>query len=678
LEHFWQWIDQIGVWIWGTPTFVGLLGAGVLFTVWTRFTQYRVMTHGLAVVRGLYDDPDDPGAINHFQALSAALSATVGLGNIGGVAVAISVGGPGALFWMWVVGFFGMALKTVEITLAMIYRDTTDPDNPSGGAMYVVKQVLAKKGGGWAMLGSIIGGFFCITLIISTITGGNMFQAWNVAGLTEGYFGVPKVATGIILAMVVGLVIIGGIKRIGTVASKLVPLMCLLYLISGFAVLVVNADQIPGLLKLVFDSAFGSAEAEGAFIGGTLGYAFVVGMKRALFSNEAGQGSAPIAHAAAKTAEPAREGVVGGLGPFIDTICICTLTAMVILSTGTWNRDAIGSLGSEVSLKPVAQPFDDAVGEEAKKYPYLYTFDSSTQVDDLPQQRLDQWSKGDKFFLIAEVAGLANEDTGASRVKIQGKIVEQKNEQNPDAASTLIIEWVLSDLHSLAVGAMTGGPFHEGEKLTSKTSTATAKVAKGISSGENFLYLTDFSGEPFAEGEVLLGEESSASCTVRGVLQRHFELKESDWFGLLGDLIPLQMPDGGAAVYREYEGAHLTAFAFDRVFPGLGKWLVTLAAWLFAISTMISWSYYGEKGIAFMFGARGILPYKIAFLLLAIVGAALIENTDQMMLLADLGTGSMLVVNIPIVLALGGIAVASLREYDRKLKAGEFPRNDEK
>ncbi len=587
MDLFWHWIELIGEWIWSTPTFVALLGAGVLFTVWTRFTQYRVMTHGLAVVRGIYDDPDDPGAINHFQALSAALSATVGLGNIGGVAVAISVGGPGALFWMWVVGFFGMALKTIEITLAMIYRDTTDPDNPSGGAMHVVKQVLAKKGSGWAVFGSIIGGFFCITLIISTITGGNMFQAWNVAGLTEGYFGVPKVATGIILAMLVGLVIIGGIKRIGTVASKLVPLMCLLYLIAGFAVLVVNADQIPGLLKLVFDSAFGSAEAEGAFIGGTLGYAFVVGMKRALFSNEAGQGSAPIAHAAAKTAEPAREGVVGGLGPFIDTICICTLTAMVILSTGTWNRDSIGPLATEISLAAAGE------GDE-------YIVVTAATVSHLPEQRLDQWSHGDKLFVLAEAQGMTHRSTGSNRFKITGVIDEVPDPEHPDAAVTLVISW----------------------------------------------------------GDV--------------------ELKSSDWDGIPGDIRILEVEGGGAGIYREYEGAQLTAFAFDRAFEGLGKWLVTLAAWLFAISTMISWSYYGEKGVAFLVGARGVLPYKIAFLLLAIVGAAMIENTDQMMLLADLGTGSMLVVNIPIVLALGYIAVASLREYDRKLKAGEFSRNDGK
>ncbi|MGE4619866.1 MAG: amino acid carrier protein [Planctomycetota bacterium] len=586
MDSIMDFVELIGTWIWSPPTFFGLLAAGVLFTLWTRFTQYRVMTHGIDVVRGIYDDPDDPGAINHFQALSAALSATVGLGNIAGVAVAISVGGPGALFWMWIVGIFGIAIKTIEITLAMIYRDTSDPDNPSGGAMHVVQQVLGKKGGVWSTLGYIIGAFFCITLIISTITGGNMFQAWSVAGLSEGYFGVPKVATGIILALIVGMVIIGGIKRIGTVAGKLVPLMCLLYLISGFAVLFVNIDQIPAMLLLVVQSAFGTVEAEGAFLGGTLGYAFMIGLKRALFSNEAGQGSAPIAHAAAKTGEPAREGIVGGLGPFIDTICICTLTALVILSTGTWNRDAIGPLGAEMKLV--------VVGEDDQ-----YRVSSSAQVSDLPEQRLDEWSRGDKIFVLAEAEGITNLQTGGNRFRIDAVIIEPTDEEHPDAAMPLLISWADVDL------------------------------SKG-------------------------------------------------WEGIPGEIRILMSEDSGAGIYREYEGAQLTAFAFDRVFPGLGKWLVTLAAWLFALSTMISWSYYGEKGVTFLVGERGVLPYKIVFLISVVCGAVLIEDTSQMMILADLGTGSMLVVNLPIILALGGIAVASLREYDRKLKAGEFTRHDGK
>ncbi|MBW3541628.1 MAG: alanine:cation symporter family protein, partial [Planctomycetes bacterium] len=175
--------------LWGPWTPWVLLAAGLIFTVWTRFTQALALTHGVAVIRGVYDSPDDPGAINHFQALSAALSATVGLGNIGGVALAIGTGGPGALFWMWVVGLFGMALKTVEVTLAMLYRNTDEPDNPHGGAMWVVHHVIGGKGGVWKPIGRAIGIFFCITLLTSAVTGGNMFQAWSVATLTERYFG---------------------------------------------------------------------------------------------------------------------------------------------------------------------------------------------------------------------------------------------------------------------------------------------------------------------------------------------------------------------------------------------------------------------------------------------------------------------------------------------------------
>ncbi len=592
MDFFWTEVEQIGNLIWGPATFIGLLGAGILFTLWTRITQYRVMTHGIDVVRGIYDDPNDPGAINHFQALSAALSATVGLGNIAGVALAIGAGGPGALVWMWIVGFFGMALKNVEITLAMMYRDTSDPENPSGGAMHVVRQVLGDKGPFLATVGKIAGVLFCVTLIISTITGGNMFQAWSVAGLSEAYFGVPKLATGIILAVVVGMVILGGIRRIGTVAGKLVPFMCLLYLLSGLAVLVINSAEIPRVFSLIFSSAFGETEASGAFVGGTLGYAFMIGMKRALFSNEAGQGSAPIAHAAAKTGEPAREGIVGGLGPFIDTICICTLTALVILTTNTWNRPAIGDLKAPISMV-------QSLGEDPDTL--VYSVESAAQVSDLPEQRLDDWSQGDKLFLRAQVEGAIHKDRNNSIVLVKGVVVTTPvDPERPDAATELQVEW---------------------DKVT---------------------------------------------------------LPPDSWQGMAGGLTLEKSKTGGFGVYRDYEGAQLTAFAFDRVFPGLGKWLVTIAAWLFAISTMISWSYYGEKGVTYLFGTGGVIPYKLIFLVLIVIGAFGIESADEMLLLADLGTGSMLVINIPIILCLGGLAVKCLRDYDRKFLNDEFPRRDTK
>ncbi len=314
--------------LWANTVLFVILGTGVLFTVWSGFSQYRALTHGVSVLRGRYDDPDDPGAINHFQALSAALSGTVGLGNIGGVAIAITLGGPGAVFWMWIVGLVGMALKLTEVTLSMLYRNTDDPRNPHGGPMWVISKSLAAHGRGWAKVGWIVGAIFCLTCLISTMTAGNMFQAWNVGEVTELYFGIPSIFSGIVLAIVVGMVIIGGIKRIGAVAGRLVPIMLMLYMIAAVYVLILNIDQVPSMFALIVKSAFLPAEASGAFIGGAVGYAFLFGMKRALFSNEVGQGSSPIAHAAAKTKEPVREAVVAGLEPFIDTIVVCTLTAM--------------------------------------------------------------------------------------------------------------------------------------------------------------------------------------------------------------------------------------------------------------------------------------------------------------------------------------------------------------
>ncbi|MGK0362852.1 MAG: AGCS family alanine or glycine:cation symporter, partial [Bradymonadia bacterium] len=308
MDAFINILNTINGVIWADWVLYVVLGVGVLFTLWSGFCQYRALTHGVQVTRGKYDHDDDPGAISHFQALSAALSATVGLGNIGGVAVAIALGGPGAVFWMWMIGIAGMALKTTEVALSLMYRETDADGTPHGGPMYVAKKAFAERG--FAKLGTAVGGLFCVTLLISAVTGGNMFQAWNVADVTHTYFGLPKLATGIILAVVVAAVILGGIKRIGNVAGTLVPVMCGLYLAAAIVVVVMNAGQLPDTFGLIIDGAFNSLDGQGAFLGGTAGYAFLWGMKRALFSSEAGQGSSPIAHAAAKTSEPIRESVV--------------------------------------------------------------------------------------------------------------------------------------------------------------------------------------------------------------------------------------------------------------------------------------------------------------------------------------------------------------------------------
>lgn len=558
-------MGNITAFLWGPWTFFVLMGSGILFTIWSKFVQFRAVSHGVEVVRGVYDDPDDPGAINHFQALSAALSGTVGLGNIGGVAMAIALGGPGSLFWMWVVGFLGMAIKTVEVTLALMYRNMDDPDNPHGGAMWVIDKTLGKYNDWRKGLARVLAVFFCCTLLISSMTGGNMFQSWNVGEILNVYFGVPQIATGIVLAIVVGMVIVGGIKRIGDVAGKIVPLMCALYVLAGLAVLAVNIQSIPSMLVLIVSSAFTPVAAGGAFVGVTMYATFEIGLQRALFSNEAGQGSAPIAHAAAKSHEATREGVVAGLEPLIDTILICTLTALVILCTGTWNRDAIGQLSGPAVMT------QNAEGKTVLQAP--------TQVSDLPElASWEKWQPGSQIFMMVDVPG---EDGTVKRGKIYGTIVAGAT------AGKDMVEW----------------------------------------------------------GEVPEGAQ---------------------WVMVDGK------PD--QSIYRNFVGASLTGHAFDRAFPGLGKWLITVAAVLFAVSTMISWSYYGEQGVIFIFGGKGILIYKAIFLLGTLAAPVLITTDKELGILADFGTGWMLWANIPILLIMGHLAIREMSGYFAKLDRGEFTR----
>ena len=533
--------------LWHNYVLYTLVATGIVFTVWSGFSQYRALTHGPAIVRGIYDDPDDPGAINHFQALSAALSATVGLGNIGGVALAIALGGPGAVFWMCVIGFLGMGIKLTEVTLSMLYRNTDDPDNPHGGPMWVVSKALERRN--MPRLGRAIGVIFCVTLLVSTATGGNMFQAWNVAELTEEYFSVPSWITGIILAIIVGAVIIGGIKRIGKVAGTLVPFMVLLYLLAGTYVLAVNISELPAIFALIVKSAFVPTEAAGAFIGGTAASAFLFGLKRAAFSNEAGQGSSPIAHSAAKTNEPAREGIVAGLEPFIDTIVVCTFTALIILSTGIWNR------GPDVEFEQtiIATQMDSG-----------WQF-SATDVAG------ENWRDGEKAILVVQAHTNAD---GFDRHKIEGTV-------------------------------------HAG----------------------------------------------SNGYSIR-------------WDAFVSTTEPIVVGNG---FYRVYIGATLTAKAFDSVTPGLGKWLVSIAAWLFAISTMISWSYYGEQGVVFLAGEKPVLAYKVVYCALIIVATlGFVKSDTDLDNITGIGTAVMLFANIPICWFFGYQAMRAYKDYIARLKSGRL------
>jgi len=322
--------------VWGWPSAFPLMVAlllvtGLVMTATLRFIQIRKLRHGFDVVRGKYDDPSHDGDLSHFQALTTALSATVGIGNIAGVATALHYGGPGALFWMWVTAIFGMALKYAECTLAIQYRVILPDGSASGGPMYYIEKGLGRS---WKWLAMA----FAVCAVISSFGSGNSIQAFTVADQIRSDLGVPTWITGLISAGLVALVILGGIKRIGAVTSKLVPYMAVIYVASGLLVVMMNFNAIPGVLVDIFRSAFKPAAQVGGFAGGSFIFMLTWGVKRGLFSNESGQGSAPIAHAAAKTDEPVREGVVAMLGPLIDTLIICTITGLVILSTGVWHE----------------------------------------------------------------------------------------------------------------------------------------------------------------------------------------------------------------------------------------------------------------------------------------------------------------------------------------------------
>ena len=321
--------------VWSTPSFFPfmvavLLSFGIFITFRLGFVQIRKFKHGIYSVMGKYDTPDAVGDVNHFQALTTALSATVGIGNIAGVAIAIHYGGPGALFWMWVTAFFGMAIKYSECTLAVKYRIQNADGSVSGGPMYYIERGLGEN---WKWLAI----FFAAMAVICSFLTGNAVQANTVADTLSSTFSIPGWITGLVTASLVGFVIIGGIKRIGKVTASLMPLMAIIYVLGALIILFLNVDSVIPAFGTIFSNAF--TPKAGAFgVGSGLFLTTMVwGIKRGLFSNEAGQGSAPIAHGAAKTEEPVREGVVALLEPFIDTLVVCTMTGLVIVSTGVWD-----------------------------------------------------------------------------------------------------------------------------------------------------------------------------------------------------------------------------------------------------------------------------------------------------------------------------------------------------
>ena len=508
-----DWLDrnvaQFGITIGGerlTLQVLLLLGIGTYLTLRLGLPQIRKFAHGVAVATGRYDDPNDPGDVSHFQALTTALSATVGIGNIAGAAIAIHLGGPGALFWMWMTAFLGMATKYSEVTLAQKYREVDESSakysgTVSGGPMYYIEKGLGPR---WKPVAA----FFAVMLGLTAFMTGNANQANTVADAMLAEFGIAKWITGLTTSTIVALVILGGIKRIGRVTSILAPFMAIVYVTAAMIIIILNLGEVPGTFALIFREAFNPT----AGVAGTGVGAFLVtlmwGVRRGLFSNEAGQGSAPIAHAAAKTDEPVSEGVVALLEPFIDTIVIVTMTALVVIMTGAWN-----------SQVPTAI----------------------------------QLEGGDISYVVLDEGGssVPTDPTGTIRYTIG----------RPGVTSEPHLAW-----HEVSVPQL-----FEDEAQTQP-----------------------FSGAVDPARAVAIADDGRELSVLYG---------------------------------QAYEtGAPLTQMGFQRGLSPLGDWghyIVIFSVFLFAISTAISWSYYGDRCANYLFGPNAIIPYKLVFVAMHFVGAVL-------------------------------------------------------
>jgi len=519
-----------------------LLGTGIFFTLYLKFPQLRYFNHAIRIVRGKYDRADAPGDATHFQALVTAISGTVGTGNIGGVALAIYLGGPAALFWMWMTAFFGMTTKFVEVTLSHKYRVVDEDGFIAGGPMYVMERRLNLK---WLAV------FFAVATVISSFGTGSLPQSNNIASGVALTFGIPEWITGGVLAILLGLVIVGGIKRIVQVAEKVVPFMAVVYFFGALTVIFSNLPQVGASFISVFQDAFSGSAAAGGFLGASFAYAFNRGVNRGLFSNEAGQGSAPIAHAAAKADEPVSEGMVSILEPFIDTIIICTLTGLVILSSGVWTE----------KLENDFQRFD-----------------------------------------MEFIAGSYHEQIDADREALYAHLNFGDSPVESFSGEIQIDEGI----------AVTTG----------------FTLLHNRSIAEDVRY---YEGDNLFSGAVLIDD---------GKIEKDLKVR-------------------GRSLIHSVD---LTTEAFTRGALGdYGKYIVSIGLILFAFTTAVAWSYYGDRAMTYLFGVRSVLPYRVLYVLGFFVAA--IADTSLVWLISAITIALMTLPNLLAILLLRREVKESIEDY---------------
>lgn len=482
-----------------------LLFTGVFFTVYLKFPQIRYFKHAFRIVTGKYDKKSDQGDTTHYQALATALSGTVGTGNIAGVAFAIFLGGPSALFWMLMTALVGMTTKFVEVTLSHKYREKTNDGTMAGGPMYYMKNADFRIFGQKLNL-KWMAGIFAIATVFSSFGTGSLPQINSIANSMYTTFGLEHWITGLILAIFLAMVIIGGIKRIAKVTQLLTPTMAIIYFLGALSVIAYNYENIIPSIVSIFSGAFSGTAAAGGFLGSSMIFAFNRGVNRGLFSNEAGQGSAPIAHAAAKAHEPVSEGMVAILEPFIDTVIICMLTGLVILTSGVWNE------------------------------------------------------KHQNDFQYADLT-----------------VLDRSYYENNQTDRSVLFELLN---HKVAVGTFNGDLSVENGRIVTSVSLLHARsLAEDV--------------------EVLQGSVPYTGNlkVVNGNIQDPL-----NQFHLSGKSL--------------IHSAPLTTVAFTRSFAGeWGKFIVAIGLLLFAFSTAISWSYYGDRAMTFLFGTRSVFYYRIVYVI---------------------------------------------------------------
>lgn len=520
-----------------------LLGTGVFFTIYLKFPQIRFFGQAVRIVRGKYDKSTDVGDTSHFQALATALSGTVGTGNIAGVALAIHLGGPAALFWMLMTAFLGMTTKFVEVTLSHKYREKDEKGHVAGGPMYYMKNALKLR---WLAV------IFAIATVLSSFGTGSLPQVNSIANAMYTSFGLDHIVTGGVLTILLGFIIIGGIKRIAQVSEMLVPFMAIFYFIGAISVILYNVENLVPSLTAIGADLFSGSAATGGFLGATVSFAFNRGVNRGLFSNEAGQGSAPIAHAAAKAHEPVSEGMVAILEPFIDTIIICSLTGLAVLCSGAWS-DKFQNDFQDTDLLVLAARYDE-----------------SNPVD---KQKLSDFIRGKET--LPYFTGVLDVSAG-------------------EITNDLTIMHARSVAEDVLVSEPNG-------KFTGQLKIVNGRLVR-----------------------------DGAALTLSGKSLLH--------------------------------SAPLTNEAFKRSpFGEYGKYIVTVGLLLFAFSTAISWSYYGDRAVTYLFGAKGVIYYHIVY----VIGFFLASFTDTTIIwtLSGITIALMTIPNLVGILLLHKDMKTTLKEY---------------